>query len=245
MSAFPGLDPLAAGGTVVETAQRFLASAYDSVANLFENHYPLVRGQRDATRGRLTHAEQDIFRAAIVFAGAGLDATLKEITRQAVPIQVRRSEDARTKFREFGARYLSAAQGVDLKRLAELMIAPDHRIALLEAYVRHLTGSSLQSVEQVHETLSALGLGGRRELYRECTDLRPLFQARNQIAHELDLQAREKPGDRKRRERRITESQRLCHAGLNFSQRVINAIIEELGTHAGGYPIQIADDSLV
>jgi hypothetical protein len=230
MPSFPGLDPFEPSGTFVDRAQRFLASAYDSVAALFDRLYPLVRGQRDARRGRLTHAEQDIFRAAIVFAGAGLDSTLKELVRQAVPLQVERSDEARKKFRDFATSHISGPQGANAKAIAEVMISPDPRGQLLEAYVKQLTGTSLQSVQQVRDTLTALGLGHRQELYREAQKLQQLFEARNQVAHELDLKAPERRGDRSRRERTITVSKDVCHTGLNYAQRVINSIVAELGT---------------
>jgi hypothetical protein len=50
----------------INVAQRYLASAYDSVASLIEETYPALRAQREAGRGRLTHAEHDLFRAAVV-----------------------------------------------------------------------------------------------------------------------------------------------------------------------------------
>jgi hypothetical protein len=230
MSSFPGLDPFAAGDTYVDTAQRFLASAYDSVAALFDVHYPAIRGLRAAGRGRLTHAEGDIFRAAIIFAGAGVDATLKELIRTAVPVQVERSDTAREKFRDFVSIYLSGSQGIDSRRLADIIIAPKPRHVILEEYVRRLTGSSLQSVQQVHDTLSALGLTTHAELYKSARELQRLFEARNQIAHELDLKSPEQRGDRRRHERKINESRLLCHSGLNFAQKVINTVIAETGT---------------
>ncbi|MGN9911605.1 hypothetical protein ACTMTJ_29000 [Phytohabitans sp. LJ34] len=228
MTRFPGLEPVLTTGGPTERAQRFLASAFDSVAALFEDHYPVVRAQRDAARGRLTHIEQDIFRSAIVFTGAGLDATLKELVRSVVPLQVDRSDKATSKFRDFVATNLGGSQGDAVKRLADILITPNPRQAIVESYVRHLTGSSLQSVQQVHDTLSALGLGERAALYREARTLQDLFEARNQVAHELDLVFPERQGDRHRRERRITASRNLCHGGLNFAQRVINVVAEEL-----------------
>jgi hypothetical protein len=73
MENFRGLDPTqATENSATQRAQRFLASAYDSVASLFEVTYPALRQQRVASRGRLTHAEHDVFRAAVVFTGAGM-----------------------------------------------------------------------------------------------------------------------------------------------------------------------------
>ena len=70
---FPVLEPTTVAlDSPVHVAQRYLASAYDSVASLVNDTYPALRAQRDAGRGRLTHAEHDLFRAAVVFAGAGV-----------------------------------------------------------------------------------------------------------------------------------------------------------------------------
>src|SRR5438093_1352189 len=87
-------------------SQRYLASAYDSVASLFEETYPALRAQRTGSRGRLTHAEQDIFRAAIVFAGAGVDTVFKEAMRNCIAIQIERSDGAREKYLEFVTRFI-------------------------------------------------------------------------------------------------------------------------------------------
>lgn len=66
--------------SAAETAQRYLTSAYESVAAVLTN-LELVRQNRrnegQGLRGRLTDNEEDLLRAAIVFAGAGLDACLK------------------------------------------------------------------------------------------------------------------------------------------------------------------------
>src|SRR6266508_2282304 len=71
-----------------ETAQRFLASAYDSVEAVLQT-LNTVRQQRRLETGRtlrrLTSPEEDLLRAAIVFTGAGLDATLKQLIRDALP----------------------------------------------------------------------------------------------------------------------------------------------------------------
>lgn len=74
-----------------ETAQRFLASAYGSVEAVLQTLKTvreLRRAQTGDIRGRLTSAEEDLLRAAIVFTGAGLDATLKQLIRDTLPIEV-------------------------------------------------------------------------------------------------------------------------------------------------------------
>jgi hypothetical protein len=48
--------------------------------------------------GALPTREQDLFRAAVVFAGAGVDSVLKQTLRSCIPIQIVRSEPARGKY---------------------------------------------------------------------------------------------------------------------------------------------------
>lgn len=225
--AFPAL-----GASSVEQdspvlpAQRFLASAYDSVASLIDTAYPALRAQRSASRGRLTHAEQDLFRAAVVFAGAGVDTALKEALRSCVPLRVGQSDTARGKYLEFVTRNIQDGAGVNPKRLAELLTTGRPEAVLLDAYVQSLTGSSLQSREQVKNSLTALGLT-EKHLYTEASTLDPLFKARNEIAHEMDMTpsaVERTQGARTRRERSLKTYQDMCHAGLNYCQHVLNTL---------------------
>lgn len=207
-------------------AQRYLEAAYDSVASLFEVTYPALRFQRDAERGRLTQPEQDLFRAAVVFSGAGVDAVFKEAVRAAVAIQVERSDAAREKYVDFVSRYIQEGQSLDARRLATLLTAPSPDGALKEAYIYKLTGSSLQSVDQVTGTLSALGLQDDTTLYKDAKELRELFTVRNQITHELDMtpaSARGR-GARHRRERSMAQYRTMSHAGLDYAQRMLNSL---------------------
>src|SRR5699024_9016726 len=103
-------------------AQRFLASAYDSVSSLMDESYPALRGQRTGQRGRLTHAEHDLFRAAVVFAGAGVDATLKEALRSCVSVRIGRSDAARSKYLDFSVAHIQEGPGVSARKVAALLI---------------------------------------------------------------------------------------------------------------------------
>ena len=64
-----------------ETAQRFLGRAFDSVEaslNTLDTLRAVRRDRGENVTGRLTSQEEDLLRAAIVFTGAGLDATLND-----------------------------------------------------------------------------------------------------------------------------------------------------------------------
>ena len=47
---------------------------------------------------------------------------------------------------------------------------------------------------------------------------------RNEISHELDLQAPEKPGDKSRRSREEDPTIKQCHEGLEVGQLIINEV---------------------
>jgi hypothetical protein len=109
--------------------------------------------------------------------------------------------------------------------VTESLLGPYAR-ALLEAvedYIYHLTGSSLQSAQEVAKTAAALGIDDK-DLRKRISELKPLFVARNQISHELDLGAPERQGERARRARAIESTVQLCHEGLEVGQLVINAV---------------------
>jgi len=231
LTQLPSLEPTVLDlDSPLNVAQRYLASAYDSVASLVQDTYPALRAQRPGSRGRLTHAEQDVFRAATVFAGAGVDAVLKEALRGAIPIQIKRSEPAREKYVDFVVKHLQSAEGVDLRRLARLLTSEAQGEDLRESYISWLTGSSLQSRAQVTNTLAALGLQGQKELFKDASRLDLLFKARNEIAHEMDMtpSSARGQGKRSRRERALTTYIEICHSALNYTQRVLNCTESDL-----------------
>lgn len=177
--------------------------------------------------GRLTSAEEDLLRAALVFTGAGLDATLKRLIRDTLPALLESNEQAHRKFEDFAVKQLGGAEAVDGKVLARYIVASNPRERLIEDYIYDLTGSSLQSAEQVDLTAGALGINDG-PLRAEINGLRDLFVARNQVSHELDLQAIEQSWDRTRRSRAMGPTTTLCERGFMVAQQIVNAVGELL-----------------
>jgi len=225
---FPGL-PEACLISGTETAQRFLASAYDSVEDLFDWHQSANDLAEEDHKidpelgSRTRESAQDMLRSMIVFAGAGIDAVLKQLIRESLEPLVSKSELASQKLSEFVEARLDPAARGSVKRLTRYLLSPSPRQALIEDYVLDLTGSSLQSVAQLDRALSGLGVLDRN-LRRRCKELQPLFEARNEIVHELDLLELDTPGDRHRRTRTMTQSVDLAHLGLEIGQLIINAV---------------------
>lgn len=208
------------------TAQRFLLGAHDAVDGVLETLEKIRKLRKDetgASRGRLTGNEEDLLRAAVLFTGAGLDATLKQLIRDTLPSLLERNEQAHEKFEKFVRDRIGTGEIADTKMLARYLSAPRPREQLIEDYVYDLTGSSLQSAAEMQKTASALGIDDR-QLHKKIQGLRTLFVARNEIAHELDLQQPEGRGDRKRRSRRTQTTKDLCHEGLEVGQLLVNRI---------------------
>jgi hypothetical protein len=214
--------PAPCGVAGTETAQRFLASAHDSVESVFDS-LDNLRTARGAGRGRLTSSEEDLLRAAIVFTGAGMDATLKRLIRDTLPPVLDRSEQAHDMFEGFAARQIGTGETADRKKIAKYLVAASARLQLIDEYVYDLTGSSLQSAEEVEKTARALGIEDRA-LLRRIPELKPLFVARNEVSHELDLQELERPGDRTRRGRSMAPTANMCSGGLEVAQLIVNAV---------------------
>jgi hypothetical protein len=219
--------PPACGVSGTETAQRFLASAYDSVEAVLmtlETLRELRRAETGDVRGRLTSPEEDQLRAAIVFTGAGLDATLKQLIRDTLPSLLELNDQAHKKFETFAAQRLgTTAQIADTRMIARYLVAPNPREQLIEDYIYELTGSSLQSAQQVDATAGALGIEDS-DLRKRINGLGDLFRARNQVSHELDLQRVEQPGDRNRRSRPMGPTKTLCNDGFEIAQLMVNAV---------------------
>lgn len=81
----------------------------------------------------------------MVFAGAGVDSVLKQSMRSCNPLQVERSQSASEKYVDFVTSYIQEGQSISSRHVARLLIDPRPESALRDAYIRTLTGSSLQS----------------------------------------------------------------------------------------------------
>jgi hypothetical protein len=213
-----------------DTPQRFLSGAYEAVEAVLGTLTTIreIRRQEGGDiRGRLTANEEDLLRAAVVFTGAGLDSTLKQLIRDTLPALLEVSDQAHTKLEGFAAEQLGTGEIADTSMIARYLTSASPRERLIEDYIYDLTGSSLQSAEEVQRVAGALGINDQT-LRQRIGELKPMFTARNEISHELDLRRTDRPGDRTRRSRSIQPTKNLCHEGLEVGQQIINAVAEML-----------------
>ncbi|MFP3989354.1 hypothetical protein U9R90_18015 [Streptomyces sp. E11-3] len=147
-------------------------------------------------RGNWSVQAQDSLRAAVLFAGAGLDRALKVLMQDAIPVLVEHDEQTLKKFKSFAAGAISrkGEDVVDPATLVEMFLASGDspRDVLRKRWIKELTDGSAQSVERVDEIAAALGVTDttirkRIDPSNRRSTLRDAFAARNEIAHELDI----------------------------------------------------------
>lgn len=183
------VDAACAAG-VCANASVILVTAHESAVALLKA-FNLARDERGRPRGMTTDEEQDLLRAMLVYAAAGLDGMVKQLIRDALPLVLGRDERAQEALEKFIVRQIRPETGdadrtVGAKFLARVLSRPSPQRSAIDEYIRHLTGGSLQSSASLYEVVGALGLwpddvGVDRRL------LDPIFEARNKIIHELDI----------------------------------------------------------
>ena len=219
--------------TGTSKARKILKGAHESAAGLIES-FVGVRKYRGAISGAPKDSEQDLLRACLVFSAAGLDSTIKQLIRDTLPRLVRSDDNVRKGLEDFIARQTreepnggEAASGK--KFLAKILVAENHLDALIEQYILSLTGSSLQSTEELSKSASALGLDPRQVGVNHQT-LRPIFKTRNKIIHELDINLDAINRNRESRTRGIMV--RDSNALLEVGEKILVAVETKLSNNS-------------
>ena len=227
-----GLTPLSSTqeSECCAKAALILKYAHDSSDALLKA-YDLTRRQRSRAGGMTTDEEQDLLRAMLVMAAAGLDATAKQLIRDALPVLIRRDERARNTFEKFIARRLEeeprgAEKLVGSKFLARVLSRANPQGQMIEEYIAHLTRGSLQSTEALFQVAAALGVSAS-DVGITSDVLSPIFKTRNQIVHDLDIDL-----DAPRRNRNVRRQQAMIR-DANLLIQVATKLLEAVDVAAG------------
>lgn len=205
-------------------ALKHARSSVDSLYAAFDT----VRKARNATGGAPKDGEQDLLRAAVVFAAGGLDVTIKELIRGSLKVLAEHDEDVQDGFEKFARRQLRTDPDVGGKSdpskfLAELLVSSSPYDKLIENYIYDLTGSSLQSVEELFKAAAALDIDNK-QLNSSRTDLSSAFAVRNDIIHELDVDFDGGVGHRKRKSRTKPVLQQHSTVLLDIAQYFVDQV---------------------
>jgi len=203
-----------------------------------------IRLSRTVTGGALTHVEQDLLRAMVVFAAAGLDALVKRLMRDALPTLSTKDKAVQQELETFVVKQLRGDLSADesdaatgRKFLGRVLVSRNPLLGVTEQYIRDLTGESMQSPEQVFRAAKAFGVEPLAELHLEKGRLKDIFDTRNEIIHEMDIDLESRGrGTRKRRSRTVDEMADAADYLLQIAERLIDAVEQRLVTPT---PIQV------
>jgi hypothetical protein len=201
----------------------------------FQESCDKSRGDRRRTGGALTAAEQDLLRAMLVFAAAGLDSLVKQLIRDALRTLTARDGAVRAELETFVARQLRGDLSADeseaasgRKFLSRILIAPTPLLGVTAQYITDLTGESMQSGEQLFKAVKALGIDPPA-LDLDAVKLKEIFDTRNEIIHEMDIVLESRvPQARKRRSRTVEQMTEGADYLLDVAERLINAVERKL-----------------
>jgi hypothetical protein len=214
-------------GGVPQTAKAraILQYAHDSAEALLKA-FETVRRARHAGRGTSTDEEQDLLRAMLVMAAAGLDSSLKQLIRDCLPDLARMQDSVAGELEKYVVRQLRGDQydaevAATPSFLAKLLVAESLRDALLERYILSLTGGSLQSPQELLKVCNALAVD-RVSVGIDARNLGPIFTARNRIIHELDINF--DTGIRNRYSRSRQSMVDYSNALLEIGEEIIKAV---------------------
>ena len=166
------------------SAYVILCNAQDTSASFLDT-FVAVRKSRNA-RGTPTDEEQDLLRAMLAFASAGLDSLAKQLIRDALPKLIQRNSGANDMFKTFVERKLKSSGELNHRLLADVISDENPRTKLISLLVSELTSSSLQSTEEILRTAAHFDIPSN-ELTINPQTLSEIFVARNQIVHEMDV----------------------------------------------------------
>jgi hypothetical protein len=191
-------------------------------------HYVYRSWRTGAKGGPSTHEQQDLYRAMLIFACAGLDIFVKQLIRTKLPKLISADKKAESKFKEHVRRGLNKDDKEVLNTVALALIDRNPREVFLADYLESMTSDSLQSVDELFKVSEASGLDTKTIFDTEKRNLlRDAFIVRNQIIHEMDIVVAHDPtkktGHRTRRQRRADVMEKHTRAILDLAQELFNA----------------------
>ena len=203
-------------------AKKIVDHAKESVTGFF-NAFGTVRKHRTA-KGAPTNEEQDLVRSALVFAAAGLDSCIKHLIRDSIHSLSEFDTKVRDQLDKF-VKKLIKAESPD--RLAEALLADSPRQSIIDSYIYELTGSSLQSFEELAKAGGALGIN-TNFLNNDKSYIIEIFKTRNKIIHELDIKFEELPGQRERNSRTKKQLKSDARLLLSIADNFIKGVEEKI-----------------
>lgn len=174
--------PEAPSSHLAKDAHAILCYAHEAASSFLH----IFETSRTGAQGSSTDEEQDLLRAMLTFASAGLDSMAKQLIKDALPTVIDRHEGAQTQFQQFAEKRLVGVDRLDARFLTLVLTGGNPRATLINELVRDLTAGSLQSKEALLRAAAYFAIPPDA-LTDHLPRLAGVFKSRNQIVHEMDM----------------------------------------------------------
>jgi hypothetical protein len=177
---------------------------------LFDNPGGEKRGP-----GNPSNIDQDLLRSMLIFAGAGLDAAIKQVIKDAFKRLLRRDKSVQAKAIDHFSKHLAKGDTA-FKDLARWLFHEQPRSAMASDLIEELTSGSLQSKEQLEKVIDYLKLDRKNVVVAKDAEVKAAFDARNLIIHELDVDFSKSPQQGKRTRTQRQRKDMVSHTNVVF-----------------------------
>ncbi len=168
----------------IQSAYIIIVNAHKA-SSAFLKQFEDIRVYRGA-KGTPTDAEQDLLRAMLTFACAGLDSMMKQLVRDTLPAVVKKDEGACVMFVQRTKKTIYRDNTLNTDLLLRAILTESPKEVLIQDLVEELTAGSLQSVDELFRVGSFFNIPSK-ELIEDPKNLKDIFGIRNQISHEMDI----------------------------------------------------------
>lgn len=162
------------------------------VVNSFFNSYNQLRDDQSENEAALNREEQDLLRAMLVFASAGLDSLVKQLIEDCLVAIVEYDEGAQKQLESFVNTQLknialdSNEIASNSKFLSSVLISSSPRNSVVSHRISDLKSGSMQSKDELLRAAAAFAI--TPEQICDAPDkLKEVFDVRNEIIHEMDI----------------------------------------------------------
>ena len=172
--------------------------------------------------GQPSRPEQDLLRAMLVFASAGLDSMIKHLVKDALPTAIKNDPAIHDIFLEkFVERKIKQGEQPDYKIMADVLVAENPIDRMITMWVNDLTAKSLQSADELFKIASYFDIKSNI-ISKEPNKLKEVFRIRNEIIHEMDIDFSQEHRNRtpRQRDEMIEATNRLLKVCKTFLKAV-------------------------
>lgn len=172
-----------------ERAHHILVTTHSTCQSFIDTMQQVVAGRGGYPLP--STSEQDLLRAALVFASSGVDAVIKQLVQDALPVVLDATEGqngAAANFSDYVRTALSRDPAKAAEVLARSLTAYVPRNSLIEWFQRELKANSLQSKDQIFQVASYFDIPTADLCSgNEIKKLTDAFRMRNSMLHEMDI----------------------------------------------------------